>query len=95
MLFFIIMAILATAGFLFYYKTQMTWVESAPYKRTSEASTRTLVVVYSRTGNSRYKQELIDKFSSLVRQKKGQYLGKLFVRRGRIYWQSLDILPLI
>ncbi len=176
--------ILAIAGFLFYYHTQMSWVESPPYGRTSEAPTRTLVVVYSRTGNtmaaakeaarhfdadllkitapqyarnitglrlasrhadqqltttpiqhepvnlsrynmiflcspvwwfrpavplwsfveshdfadkpvfllltgnSRYKQELIDQFSALVQQQNGRYLGKLFVRRGRIYWQK-------
>ena len=176
--------VLAIACFLFYYNTQMTWVESPPYQRASEAPTRTLVVVYSRTGNtmaaakeaarhfdadllkieapqyarnikglqlasrhadqhltstpilhepvdpsrydmiflcspiwwfrpavplwsfvenhnfagkpvfllltgnSRYKQELIDQFSELVQQQSGKYLGKLFVRRGRIYWQK-------
>ena len=30
----------------------MAWVESPPYQRPSEAPTRTLVVVYSRTGNT-------------------------------------------
>ncbi len=176
--------VVAAAGFLFYYKTQMTWVESPPYQRTSDLPTRTLVVVYSRTGNtvgaakeaahffdadllkieasqytrtikglqlasqhadqemtttpiqhepvdlssydmiflcspvwwfrpavplwsfvenhdfagkpvfllvtgnSRYKEELIGKFSTLVEKKKGKFLGMLFVRRGRIYWQK-------
>ncbi len=176
--------VVVTAGFLFYYKTQMTWIESPPYQRTSDLPTRSLVVVYSRTGNtmgaakeaghsfdadllkieapqyartikglqlasrhadqkmtttpiqhdpvdlsrydmiflcapiwwfrpavplwsfvgshdfagkpvfllltgnSRYKQELIDKFSALVEEKNGEFLGMLFVRRGRIYWQK-------
>ena len=176
--------IIAVAGFLFYYKTQMAWVESAPYQRTSDLPTRTLVVAYSRTGNtisaakevarffnadllkieapqyartikglrlaskhadqeltttfiqhepvdisnydmiflcspiwwfrpaiplwsfvenhdfagkpvfllvtgnSRYKQALIDKFSALVENKDGTFLGMLFIRRGRIYWQK-------
>jgi hypothetical protein len=40
------------------------------------------------TGNSRYKQELIEKFSAFVEEKNGKFLGMLFVRRGRIYWQK-------
>ncbi len=40
------------------------------------------------TGNSRYKTELTDKFSTLVSQKKGSFQETLFVRRGRIYWQK-------
>ncbi len=50
MLIIVAVILLATAGFLYYYHTQMAWVESPPYQRTSEAPTRTLVVVYSRTG---------------------------------------------
>jgi flavodoxin len=42
----------AGAGLLFFYKTQTTWVESHPYQRVSESPARTLVVVYSRTGNT-------------------------------------------
>jgi len=40
------------------------------------------------TGNSRLKEELIDKFRALVEEKNGKFLGKLFIRRGRIYWQK-------
>jgi hypothetical protein len=40
------------------------------------------------TGNSRLKEELIEKFSALVEAKNGKFLGKLFIRRGRIYWQK-------
>jgi len=176
--------IVAAAGFLFYYKTQMTWVESLPYQRASASQAHTLVVVYSRTGNtmsaakeaarffdadllkieapqyartikglqlasthadqemtatpiqhepvdlsrydmiflcspiwwfrpavplwsfvenhdfagkpvfllvtgnSQYKDELIGKFNTLIKKKKGKFLGMLFVRRGRIYWQK-------
>jgi flavodoxin len=42
----------AAAGLLFFYKTQTTWVKSPPYQRVSESPARTLVVVYSRTGNT-------------------------------------------
>jgi len=40
------------------------------------------------TGNSRYKQKYIDKFSSLINKKNGVFLDLLFIRRGRIYWQK-------
>jgi flavodoxin len=40
------------------------------------------------TGNSRLKEELIDKFGTLVEEKNGKFLGSLFIRRGRIYWQK-------
>jgi hypothetical protein len=40
------------------------------------------------TGNSRFKEELTDKFGALVEEKNGRYLDMLFVRRGRIYWQK-------
>lgn len=179
-----IIAAAGAAGLLLYYKTQTTWIESSPYQRLSEAPARTIVVVYSRTGNtmgaakeaahffdadllkieapqyprtikgqllasqhadrevtttpirhepvdlsrydmiflcspiwwfrpavplwsfvenhdfagkpvfllttgnSRFKEELIDKFSALVDKKNGKYLGMLFIRRGRIYWQK-------
>jgi flavodoxin len=179
-----IIIVAAAAGLLFYYKTQTTWVESPPYQRISESPARTLVVVYSRTGNtmgaakeaarffdadllqitapqyartikgqilasqhadqeltttpiqhepvdlsrydmiflcspiwwfrpavplwsfvenhdfagkpvfllttgnSRLKEALIEKFSTLVQEKKGKFLGTLFIRRGRIYWQK-------
>jgi flavodoxin len=174
----------AAACLLFYYKTQTSWVESPPYQRVSKSPARTLVVVYSRTGNtlgagkeaarffdadllqiaapqyartikgqllaskhadqevtsthiqhdpvdlshydliflcsptwwfrpavplwsfvenhdfagkpvfllmtgnSRLKEELIDKFGTLVEGKNGRLLGSLFIRRGRIYWQK-------
>ena len=47
-----ITVLVAAAGLLFYYKTQMAWVDSPSYQRTSRAPARTLVVVYSRTGNT-------------------------------------------
>ena len=180
--------VVAAAGcLLFFYKTQMSWVESPPYQRRSKSPARTLVVVYSRTGNtlgaakeaarffdadllqisapqyartikgqllasqhadqevtttpiqhdpvdpsfydlivlcsptwwfrpapplwsfvenhdfagksvfllmtgnSRLKEELIGKFGTLVEEKQGKFLGSLFIRRGRIYWQKTSV----
>ncbi len=40
------------------------------------------------TGNSRYKEELTEKFAALVAKRNGNYLDMLFIRRGRIYWQK-------
>ncbi|GAM57553.1 hypothetical protein JCM19231_2672 [Vibrio ishigakensis] len=40
------------------------------------------------TGNSRYEEEKIAKFSTLVETNNGRYLDMLFVQRGRIYWQK-------
>ena len=40
------------------------------------------------TGNSRFKEELTDKFGTLVEEKNGRFLDMLFIRRGRIYWQK-------
>ena len=40
------------------------------------------------TGNSRLKEERTGKFKTLVEQKNGRYLDKLFIQRGRIYWQK-------
>ena len=48
---FILLAIVFTA-LLYYYKTQTSWVESSPYARVGTEPARTLVVVYSRTGNT-------------------------------------------
>lgn len=42
----------AAAGLLFFYKTQTSWVESPPYQRVAKSPAHTLVVVYSRTGNT-------------------------------------------
>jgi flavodoxin len=179
-----LIVVAATAGLIFFYKTQTSWVDSPPYQRVSKSPARTLVVVYSRTGNtlgaakeaaqffdadllqivapqyartirgqllasnhadqevtttpiehdpvnlsrydlillcsptwwfrpavplwsfvenhdfagkpvfllmtgnSRLKEELIGKFSTLVEEKNGKLLGSLFIRRGRIYWQK-------
>ena len=179
-----LIVVAAAAGLLFFYKTQTSWVDSPPYQRVSKSPARTLVVVYSRTGNtlgaakeaahffdadllqieapqyartikgqllaskhadqevttthiqhdpvnlsrydlillcsptwwfrpapplwsfvenhdfarkpvfllmtgnSRLKKELIGKFRTLVEEKNGTYLGSLFIRRGRIYWQK-------
>ena len=179
-----LIVVAAAACLLFYYKTQTSWVESPPHQRVSKLPARTLVVVYSRTGNtlgagkeaarffdarllqieapqyartikghllasqhadqevtttpiqhnpvdlsqydliflcsptwwfrpapplwsfvenhnfagkpvfllmtgnSRLKEELISKFGTLVEEKNGKFLGLLFIRRGRIYWQK-------
>jgi flavodoxin len=179
-----LIVVAAAACLLFFYKTQTSWVESPPYQRVSKSPARTLVVVYSRTGNtlgagkeaarffdadllqitapqyartikgqllasqhadqkvtttqiqhdpvdlshydliilcsptwwfrpapplwsfvenhdfagkpvfllmtgnSRLKEELIGKFGTLVEEKNGKFLGSLFIRRGRIYWQK-------
>jgi len=176
--------LVGVAGFLYYYKTQTTWVESPPYQRATKSPARTLVAVYSRTGNtlgaakagaryfdadllpiaapqyartlkgqmlasrdadneatttpiqhapvdlsrydlillcaptwwfrpavplwsfvenhdfagkpvfllltgnSRLKEDLVGKFGTLVGEKNGRFLGALFIRRGRIYWQK-------
>ncbi|MBW2263263.1 MAG: hypothetical protein JRG91_14945 [Deltaproteobacteria bacterium] len=48
----IIVVAAAAAGLLYFYRTQTAWVESPPYQRVSGEPTRTLVVVYSRTGNT-------------------------------------------
>jgi len=40
------------------------------------------------TGNSRYKEQLTDKFAALVTRQNGSFLDMLFVRRGRIFWQK-------
>jgi len=179
-----LIVVAAAAGLLFFYRTQTFWVESPPHQRVSKSPARTLVVVYSRTGNtlgaakegarffdadllkiaapqyartikgqllasqhadqevtttpiqhdpvdlshydfiflcsptwwfrpavplwsfvenhdfagkpvfllmtgnSRLKEELIGKFGTLVEEKNGKFLGSLFIRRGRIYWQK-------
>ncbi len=44
--------VVIVVGLFYFYRTQTVWVESPPYKRVSTAATRTLVVVYSRTGNT-------------------------------------------
>ncbi len=47
------MLILALLIALFYfYQLQTTWIESKPYQRVNTAPARTLVVAYSRTGNT-------------------------------------------
>jgi len=51
----IALGIISAAGIIaaiFFYRTQTVWVESPPYKRVSKEPARTLVVVYSRTGNT-------------------------------------------
>ncbi len=44
--------ILITVGLFYFYITQTVWVESEPYHRVSDKPAKTLVVVYSRTGNT-------------------------------------------
>ncbi len=53
MVFFIGAIILVSAILLgWFYKTQTSWLESAPYHRASQQPAKVLVVVYSRTGNT-------------------------------------------
>ncbi len=40
------------------------------------------------TGNSRMKEERTGKFGVLVEEKNGDFLGMLFIRRGRVFWQK-------
>lgn len=40
------------------------------------------------TGNSRYEEHMIKEFQRFVEAKNGNYLDKLFIQRGRIYWQK-------
>ncbi len=47
-----ILLLLLAAALLYFYKIQTSWVESPVYTRQGAESTRTLVVVYSRTGNT-------------------------------------------
>ena len=47
-----LIVVAASAGLLFFYKTQTSWVDSPLYQRVSKSPARTLVVVYSRTGNT-------------------------------------------
>jgi len=44
--------VLIIAGFYYFYRTQTVWIESEPYQRASNNPAKTLVVVYSRTGNT-------------------------------------------
>jgi flavodoxin len=48
---FVILALLSVALF-YYYKIQTSWVDSPVYSRKGTEPARTLVVVYSRTGNT-------------------------------------------
>jgi len=43
---------LIVVGFVYFYRTQTVWVESKSYQRVSKEPAKTLVVVYSRTGNT-------------------------------------------
>lgn len=177
-------AVIVAISLIWFYRTQTVWVESKPYQRESKEPTKTLVVVYSRTGNtygaakeiakyfdadllkieapqysrdlkgqllaskhadeeitttpikhaqvnidnyeliflcsptwwfrpaiplwsfveshkfegkrvflmmtgnSRMTEERTDKFGELVKEKKGDFLDVLFIKRGRIYWQK-------
>ena len=44
--------VMLAAAFFYYYRTQTVWIDSDPYQRTSKEKATTLVVVYSRTGNT-------------------------------------------
>ena len=44
--------VIIVAVLFYFYRTQTVWVESEPYQRVSKEPAKTLVVVYSRTGNT-------------------------------------------
>ncbi len=44
--------VIIVAILFYFYRTQTVWVESKPYQRVSKEPAKTLVVVYSRTGNT-------------------------------------------
>lgn len=45
-------------------------------------------VILIMTGNSRFKQEEVEKFSALIEAKGGRLIDNIFLRRGRIFWQQ-------
>jgi len=45
-------AVIIAILLFWFYRTQTVWIESEPYQRTSKEPAKTLVVVYSRTGNT-------------------------------------------
>ena len=47
-----VVIVLVTTLLFWFYQTQTAWVDSEPYQRSSNDPTNTLVVVYSRTGNT-------------------------------------------
>ncbi len=47
-----IIVIIIVVVFIHFYKTQTVWIESEPYHRITKEPAKTLVVVYSRTGNT-------------------------------------------
>ena len=67
--------VVAAAGLFYYYKTQMSWVDSPPYQRASQSATRTVVVVYSRTGNTMGAAKEVARFfdADMVKIKAPQY----------------------
>lgn len=44
--------VIIVASLFYFYRTQTVWIESEPYERISKEPAKTLVVVYSRTGNT-------------------------------------------
>ncbi len=48
----VVVTAVAAGALLHFYRTQTAWVESAPWRRVSKGPAHTLVVVYSRTGNT-------------------------------------------
>ena len=72
------------------YLVSPTWMfRPAPplwtFVRQSDLSAKEVVLIM--TGNSRFKQEEIDKFSHLVESSGGHLIHQEFIRRGRFYWQ--------
>ncbi|MNY05062.1 flavodoxin [compost metagenome] len=73
------------------YLVSPTWMfRPAPplwsYVDQTDLSGKEIVLIM--TGNSRFKQDEIDAFSSLVDARGGRLIHHTFLRRGRIYWQQ-------
>ena len=47
-----VVVVVSNVFLVWFYRTQTVWVESLPYTRSSNEPAKTLVVVYSRTGNT-------------------------------------------
>ena len=71
--------IVVLAILLYFYKTQTSWIESPRYERISKIPAKTLVVVYSRTGNTLSGAKEVARFfdADLLRIKAPQYARTL------------------
>lgn len=75
----IIVVLVIFAMLLYFYKTQTSWIESPEYQRASKSPAKTLVVVYSRTGNTLSGAKEVARYfdADLLRIKAPQYARTL------------------